>query len=1137
MAPRPNSAPKSPYFEDKIENGSNAPAVLGVSADAMDKKPKASLDSLLSHSGWVRQLAAALTLDAASADDLSQDALLTVLHRQPRAEESARPWLARVVRNLARSRWRTEDRRRARERGASRREALPGSDEIAAEVETQRILAEAIAELDDPARTVVVLRYFHGKSSAELAREQGVPEATVRSRLKRALDQLRVRLDSKYGNRSAWVALVAPLAAPPTAVGTGSSTVGAAGATGGLALSSKKVVLCVVLLAAIASLFLTRRDGQEGHDERFADANSPKSNLDIPADKSREPAGAEIEVIAQREQVALTTPTPDAETVKLHGRVVDADSDRGVAAADVALFAPRSTRLGEIRSRWHDRIPTNWNGSIAAPGWPRFGTDLDAEAAVELDEVSVYAPDDKADPIARTRTNEQGEFEIVAPRSLGFVTCTANGYAPSRVALAPPISNASNASELSIEIAMRAPRRLVGCIMDDDLKRIERSVRLRLSGRMRMSNHATRNLDGSPVKSFEPNEKDPQVETAIVETRPDGSFEIEMPTAIVFSIDCLDADLQFVRYGCLREDGTKIVSDGTTWPQPGLLKEPLAIVLRPVTWMRVTDRLTKSPIENIHLLCASKSTAQALRHGAYFAPLGCLRLAAWWSVLDEKWRRAEEESPCTCTVWADGYLPESHDIADLVQPQRIDFELERGNMPILAGRVHDRDRGVAGAGLSLARLLTQTWNTSSLVVIATAKSDVKGSFHLPMPAGRYVMKVTSIDEKRWQVVELPLTAPVEVDLSKHTSIVAEARDASGVVCKQFTIELNGADGRWIKRDTDDAGLARFDDLPPGTHVLKWSSSMNAPRRDADPELSVSLEAGESKRVDISLADCAPHFARLVVDGSDSLAGWKACVHDPESHPWIDIERGGRIPIDLCGVRDLRIENAGGRDWTVLLPKDAPDGYVIRLEVGGLGYAGVLIAQESGQPVGRTRIVTVPWDSKDRTDTIVCAVTDENGRFELTGLADHDYALRFEDIPRKSFTHEWIYVHPAQRPSSPPVSLTIALPKSKRLQGAFNALEGFDGIPQIRLSGTIRTRSGALPNTKGIVSSILLASGYSLLLETEFAVPADGTYAVHVPMAPRYEMTLHDAGTGRQFADVEWPASGTGDREVHDIEVP
>jgi RNA polymerase sigma-70 factor (ECF subfamily) len=1093
------------------------------------------------------QLAIHFVGDIAAAEDLVQATFVTAIERAATFDgtHSLNAWLSGILANHARALQRAARREIDTAALAQRIESTPL--EQALDAEWSAALAQALDRIPEPYRLVLILRLQYGMEPTEIAHALQRSPGAVRVQLHRGREMLRKELPAGILASALFIAesargmahIKANVLAQAAAL---KSTAGVAAIVGGVFMSTKVVVGSIALLVALAALWFLQRDRFGRIETSAALASLPVANAPIdgsPPKASAELAPTETTTNSQRAEIANAAPVLETDTVQLRGRVVDADTNEGIAGADVALFAPRTMRLCDIRSRWHDRIWQSWNGSIYGAGWPRFDPELTAESAVELDEVPVYAADDKAEPVVRTRTDDHGEFAIVASKSLGFVACTANGYVPNQVALTPSKASAANAREISIEIAMRAPRRLVGHIVDDQWKRIERSVRLRFNSRMRMSARATKNVDGSPVRSFEPNEDDPQVEATVVQTQPDGGFEFETSATIMNSVDCLDPDLEVVKYGCLRENRTKLVNDGTTWPQPGLLKEPLVIVLRPITWIRVTDRVTHEPIEKIQMLCTSKSTTwRMLRHGAFFAPHGCLRLTAWWSVLDETWRRAEEEAPCTCTVWADGYLAQSRDLNDLIQPMRVDFELERGNAPVLAGHIHEGERPIVGAKLSLSRLLSNSWNTSSLDVIAAAKSDAKGAFRTSLPAGRYVMTTAYGDDKRWQVVELPLNAPLDIDLSVHTSIVANVRDASGIACDKFTVELNGSDGRWVKRDTDESGVVCFADLPPGSHVLKWSASRYMPRHNGDPELSVAVQTGESEHVDISLAGCTPHFARLVVDGLQSFSGWKACVHNPETSPWIDVERSGRIPIDLCGVRDIRIANANGRQWTQLFPKDVPDAYVIHLELGGIGYTGILIAQESGQPLAKTRVVTIAWEPKDRTDTTVSAVTDENGRFELTGLADHEYALRFEDVPRTgSFTHEWIFVHPVLRPGTPLTELTITLPKSNRRQGAFNSLEGFDGIQQIRLSGTIRMRSKPLPNTSGRAWSILPGAGYSMLLQSDFAVAADGTYDVHLPAAPSYEVTLRDTTSGLTFADVEWAAGSSGDREAHDIELP
>src|SRR6185503_12638824 len=61
----------------------------------------------------------------------------------------------------------------------------------------------------------LLLHYFEELSPAEIAARQGIPAATVRSRLKRGLDDLRARLDRAHdGRRRAWLVPVGALAAP-----------------------------------------------------------------------------------------------------------------------------------------------------------------------------------------------------------------------------------------------------------------------------------------------------------------------------------------------------------------------------------------------------------------------------------------------------------------------------------------------------------------------------------------------------------------------------------------------------------------------------------------------------------------------------------------------------------------------------------------------------------------------------------------------------------------------------------------------------------------------------------------------------------------------------------------------------------
>jgi RNA polymerase sigma factor (sigma-70 family) len=157
----------------------------------------------------MRALALGLVSDPHEADDVAQDASLAALLHPPPEGAALRPWLATVVRRLVWRRRRSEMRRADHEA-----EARCSEDEdvdALEQIDTQRLLLDAVRDLEEPLRTTVVQRYFEGKTSAEIARTSGVPAGTVRARLKRALERLRERLDRERGSRGAWLALVVPL--------------------------------------------------------------------------------------------------------------------------------------------------------------------------------------------------------------------------------------------------------------------------------------------------------------------------------------------------------------------------------------------------------------------------------------------------------------------------------------------------------------------------------------------------------------------------------------------------------------------------------------------------------------------------------------------------------------------------------------------------------------------------------------------------------------------------------------------------------------------------------------------------------------------------------------------------------------
>jgi len=214
-----------------------------------------SPDTLIAHAGFIRAVARKLLLDDHEVDDVVQQTLLAALEKPPQRPGPLKPWLATVARNLARMRRRTEGRIDRREQAAARPESMPATSEIAARLETQRKLVEVVTALDEPYRDVVVLRFFDELPPREVAARLGIPVETVRTRTRRALEQLRGQLDRETdGGRKAWQLALLPLALPPARAQAAVATTATVGVLGVLGVKSIAAI-AAVLLAAVFFLW------------------------------------------------------------------------------------------------------------------------------------------------------------------------------------------------------------------------------------------------------------------------------------------------------------------------------------------------------------------------------------------------------------------------------------------------------------------------------------------------------------------------------------------------------------------------------------------------------------------------------------------------------------------------------------------------------------------------------------------------------------------------------------------------------------------------------------------------------------------------------------------------------------------
>ena len=141
--------------------------------------------------------------DAPEAQDIAQEAFVRAYRSLNRfdAEQPFRPWLLRIVTNLALNsirgaRRRDEAGRRYERDVGEGREPSPESSVIAGE-EARRVW-QAVGDLDPQDQEVLYLRYFLDASERETAAAIGRPAGTVKSRLHRALRRLRAHIEERY---------------------------------------------------------------------------------------------------------------------------------------------------------------------------------------------------------------------------------------------------------------------------------------------------------------------------------------------------------------------------------------------------------------------------------------------------------------------------------------------------------------------------------------------------------------------------------------------------------------------------------------------------------------------------------------------------------------------------------------------------------------------------------------------------------------------------------------------------------------------------------------------------------------------------------------------------------------------------
>jgi RNA polymerase sigma-70 factor, ECF subfamily len=126
-------------------------------------------------------------------DDAMQEVELRALERPPRQGASATAWACVVATNLAID----SHRRAARRHTSGIPDVLPAGGDVAEPVGLRDTVRGGLAALPTELRATVVLRFYADFTVPEIATAMAVPEGTVKSRLHRAISELRRTLPTE----------------------------------------------------------------------------------------------------------------------------------------------------------------------------------------------------------------------------------------------------------------------------------------------------------------------------------------------------------------------------------------------------------------------------------------------------------------------------------------------------------------------------------------------------------------------------------------------------------------------------------------------------------------------------------------------------------------------------------------------------------------------------------------------------------------------------------------------------------------------------------------------------------------------------------------------------------------------------
>ena len=123
-----------------------------------------------------RRLATELVGDVPAAEDLAQETVVAALTARSPHHANIRTWLRGIARNLAAFGYRSESRRRRHEARAaelSPQRVAPSAADVCTQFALHSSVVDAVMDLEDKVRAVLLLRFWEDLSAREIASQLG----------------------------------------------------------------------------------------------------------------------------------------------------------------------------------------------------------------------------------------------------------------------------------------------------------------------------------------------------------------------------------------------------------------------------------------------------------------------------------------------------------------------------------------------------------------------------------------------------------------------------------------------------------------------------------------------------------------------------------------------------------------------------------------------------------------------------------------------------------------------------------------------------------------------------------------------------------------------------------------------------